>query len=107
MIQFSICLLLGPWEITFPVDGLNDMTAAGFRERVAAHFKTLKDADGRPLLLRVKTEGDLATIAADCPVGEIALADIRKALDGSDYAGPDALRVFPEGGSGPGAVPVI
>ncbi len=86
MIQILISLLLGAWNVSFPVDGLTEKNSAAFRDRIVAHFKSLKDDEGRPLLLHVKTVGDIATITVDCPVGEIRLSAIRAALEGSDFS---------------------
>jgi len=82
----ALLLAYGPWEITIPVDGLNDKNAAAFRERIVAHLRTLKDIDGRGLAVRVRTSGDVATITMECPVDVVPFEDLAKALEGSEFA---------------------
>ncbi len=86
MIPILACLLLGPWEVTIPVEGLNDKTAAAFRDRIVGHFRTLTDEEGHPVLLDVRTRGDMATITIDCPLQAIAFSDLSRALEGSPFS---------------------
>ncbi len=81
----ALLLAIGPWDITVPVDGLKDANAAKFVELVTAHFRTLKSDDGRALELNIATKGDIATITLECPVETVEVADLSKALEGSDF----------------------
>ena len=80
-----LSMALGAWEITIPVEGLNEKNAAAFRECIERHFGTLGDDAGQAMLVSVKTAGDVATITMNCPVTVVAFEDVAKALDGSEF----------------------
>jgi hypothetical protein len=93
----AMLLALGPWEVDVPVEGLNRANGEGLQARLSAHFKTLKDSDGRPCEIRVEVNGCSGStrLTIDCPMDELRLSDVRKALEGTEWSvKPEAWALY-------------
>jgi len=90
MIRTMLLVLLalagrGPWELSFPVEGLTDANGAKLEKLIQGHFKTLKCEGGERVALDVAAKGGLLAITVNCPAA-IDLADVRKALADSEFS---------------------
>ncbi|MBI1850578.1 MAG: hypothetical protein HYR85_09570 [Planctomycetes bacterium] len=77
--------VLGPWNLTIPIDGLSCHDGPELQRRLDDQFANRKASTDERLVLRVSASDGIATITVDCP-GTLRLTDLAKALAGSRFA---------------------
>lgn len=77
----AMAMTLGPWDVSFPVEGLNDNNAKEFEARILAYFQK----QGDRVLLEISCTGNYATVTMNCQEA-LSLADLTEALRGSEFS---------------------